>query len=54
MLDELYMKMIHYYAGDPKRIQHFVKVHSFAKLIGQMEHLDGETLSLLEAAVSLS
>ena len=37
-----------YYSGDAKRIQHFIKVHSFAKLIGEMEQLDPETLTLIE------
>ena len=31
--------MINYYAGDPKRIQHFIKVYHFAKLIGEMERI---------------
>lgn len=44
------MKMIEYYEGDPKRIQHFVKVHSFAKLIGEGESLSPEELLTLEAA----
>ena len=39
-LNNLYRKMIEFYRGDPARIQHFVKVHSFAKLIGEEEHLD--------------
>lgn len=30
-IDRLYMEMIRYYQGDPKHIQHFVKVHSFFK-----------------------
>ena len=42
--------MIRYYEGDPRRIQHFVKVHAFAKLIGQMENIDAQTLQILEAA----
>lgn len=46
----LFTEMISYYSGDAKRIQHFVKVHSFAKLIGEMEKLDKETLEILEAA----
>ena len=41
--------MIKYYHGDPKRIQHFVKVHSFAKLIGESENIDEHTLFILEA-----
>lgn len=39
-IDRLYMEMIRYYQGDPKHIQHFVKVHSFSRLIGQGEGLD--------------
>ena len=42
--------MIEYYRGDAKRIQHFIKVHSFAKLIGELEELDGKTLFVLESA----
>lgn len=49
-LDDLFMKMIAYYEGDPKRIQHFTKVHSFARLIGIGENLDDGTLFTLEAA----
>ena len=50
MLNALFMEMISYYEGDARRIQHFVRVHSFAKLIGEMEHVDEETLKVLEAA----
>lgn len=50
MLNQLFMEMINYYQGDARRIQHFTKVHAFAKLIGQLENLDKETLNLLEAA----
>jgi HD superfamily phosphodiesterase len=49
-LDQVYQRMIAYYQGDPNRIQHFVKVHSFAALIGRMEGLDEGTLFILEAA----
>ena len=42
--------MIEFYRDDPARIQHFVKVHSFAKLIGEEEHLDEKLLYILEAA----
>ena len=30
--------MINYYQGQPKRIQHFLKVHAYAKLIGEQVH----------------
>lgn len=49
-LNNLYKKMVEFYRGDPARIQHFVKVHSFAKLIGEEEHIDEKTLYILEAA----
>lgn len=49
-LDDLFMDMIAYYDGDPKRIQHFTKVHSYARLIGIVEELDDASLFILEAA----
>lgn len=49
-LDALTMKMTEYFSGDPKRIQHFIKVHSFARLIGKGEGLDTVTQFTLEAA----
>lgn len=49
-IDMLYQKMVEYYFGDPKRIQHFVKVHSFAKQISISERLDNDTMFVLEAA----
>ena len=42
--------MIDYYQGQPKRIQHFLKVHAYAKLIGEQEGLDQEILDILEVA----
>ena len=33
----LHAEMIKEYHGDAKRIQHFCKVHSYAKLIAEME-----------------
>ena len=50
LLHELFLAMIRFDDGDPKRIQHFTKVHSYAKLIGEMEHLDSDTQFTLEAA----
>lgn len=42
--------MINYYAGDIRRIKHFLKVYGFAKTIGEMEDLDERTLQILEIA----
>ncbi len=49
-IDALTVEMISYFSGDPKRIQHFIKVHSFSALIGKAERLDEYTLFVLEAA----
>jgi HD superfamily phosphodiesterase len=49
-LHELAGKMTELYTGDPKRIQHFTKVHAFAKFIGEQELLDGESMFILETA----
>lgn len=48
--DLLYQKMVAFYRGDPARIQHFVKVHSFAAYIGRQEGLSGAQQAVLEAA----
>lgn len=42
--------MIELYSGDAERIQHFCKVHSYAKLIAETENVDRECLFILEAA----
>ncbi len=49
-LDLLLGEMIAHNAGDPRRIQHFVKVHTFARWIALREGLAGEALETLEAA----
>lgn len=48
LVDTVYEKMVEYYRGDPKQIQHFVKVHSFAALIGREEGLSREQQLTLE------
>ena len=50
MLNQLHLAMLGLYKGDAKRIQHFCKVHSYAKLIGESENLDSRSLFILEAA----
>lgn len=42
--------MITYYAGDIRRINHFLKVHAFAKTIGELESLNESTQEILEIA----
>jgi predicted metal-dependent HD superfamily phosphohydrolase len=50
MINKLHSAMIHLYTGDSKRIQHFCKVHSYAKLIAETENIDKNTLFILETA----
>ena len=50
MINKLHLAMIELYSGDAKRIQHFCKVHSYAKLIGESENLDSRSLFILEDA----
>lgn len=38
------------YGGDARRIQHFIKVHALAQLIGRQEQLNERTQFILEAA----
>lgn len=53
MHEELLTAAIEYDKGDPKRIQHFIKVHSFARLIGKQEKLSDEMMKALETAAIL-
>lgn len=43
-------EMIRYEAGEPHRIQHFVKVHDFSRMIGLLEGLDAHLQFVLETA----
>ena len=52
-ISKLTVAAIAYDKGDAKRIQHFIKVHSFAELIGRMEGLDSRTLEILRTAAVL-
>lgn len=52
-MNEIYTitrKMIRVFSGDPKRIQHLIKVHSFATIIAEGESLDAPTREVLEIA----
>ena len=42
--------MIAYYAGDPQRINHFLKVYGFAKAIGEREGIPQGIQEILEMA----
>lgn len=49
-IDMLEQKMMRFNRKDPKRIQHLMKVHRFAQMIGRMEQLDEHTQFLTECA----
>ena len=44
---------VSYDRGDPKRINHFMKVYAFAGLIGRKEGISDRELDILEAAAVL-
>lgn len=48
--EDLIIKMTEFNDGDPKRIQHLIKVFEFAHIIGMKEGLDEETLKILDMA----
>lgn len=50
MIYDLIMEMTRYYSGDPRRIQHFLKVHSFSRLIGNRSGLTPDEMEILETA----
>ena len=51
MINKLHLAMIELYKGDAKRIQHFCKVHSYAKLIAETENVvNKKCLFTIEAA----
>ena len=50
MINQLHLAMIELYKGDAKRIQHFCKVHSYAKLITETENVDKNCQFIIEAA----
>ena len=49
-LDNVFLKMVEMYEGQPERIQHFTKVHSYAAYIGRQEKLGEKTMFILETA----
>ncbi|SFG88518.1 HD domain-containing protein [Desulfotomaculum arcticum] len=50
MASSVIKKMILYFDGDIKRINHALKVYAFAKSIGELEDVSGEKLQILELA----
>lgn len=52
-ITDLILKAAEYDCGDARRINHFIKVHSFAKIIGEKTFLSPESINLLEAAAVL-
>ena len=53
MIYQLLMLMMEYDRGDARRIQHFIKVHAFAKMIGEYENLKPKQMFILESAAIL-
>ena len=49
-INDTIFAMMDYFKGDPKRIQHFMKVYSFARAIGVKERLPEDVQYLVEVA----
>jgi Response regulator containing a CheY-like receiver domain and an HD-GYP domain len=49
-VSEIIIRMIEYSEGNLHDISHFMKVHSFAKVIGECEGMDQKSLEILEIA----
>lgn len=49
-LSQLTFAMITLYSGDPKRIQHFMKVYAFARMIALEEGISAKHREMIEAA----
>jgi len=52
-LFKLYNMMLKFFTGDPRRCQHWVKVHSFARQIAIGEGMEEHMLFVLEATAML-
>jgi HD superfamily phosphodiesterase len=53
IISETIKKMILYFDGDVKRVNHALKVYAFAKSIGELEGIPVEKLRILEVAAIL-
>lgn len=53
LIERLIEAAVEYDRGDPKRIQHLIKVHSFAAVIGKSEKLSADEQLVLEASAVL-
>ena len=53
LLNDLSIKMIEYFRGDAKRINHLILVHAYAKFIAEAEGVDKETLFIIESTAYL-
>lgn len=50
LVDSIRWEMFKLYSGDPKRVQHFIKVNDLARFIGREEGLDEEEMLILDLA----
>lgn len=53
MIAKIIKQMIHYEQGNSHTIEHFLKVYSYAKTIGELEMIDLKTQYILELAAVL-
>lgn len=53
MIAKIIKQMIYYEQGNSHAIEHFLKVYSYAKTIGELEMIDSKTQYILELAAVL-
>ena len=53
MIQQVLNEMIAYFGSDVRRINHAIKVYSFATAIGRTENLDTQSVQILEIAAIL-
>ena len=50
MKADLVFEMVNYFSGDARRINHFLKVHAFARAIAEREGLEEKKREIIEVA----
>lgn len=50
MIELIFNAMVGYYGNDVRRINHFVKVYTYAKMIAKLEQVDADTQNIIEIA----
>ena len=50
LINQVALAMVAYERGNQRRINHFLRVHSYAEIIAEAENVDADTLKILKIA----